>query len=75
MESRYTNVSVSHEAKAVLAQFQARVIGQLGRRVNLGEALQLAMQLASAHPDTDVRAAAEQLGIVDPPTESLGETQ
>lgn len=75
MELRYTNISVSHDAKADLAAFQARLIGLLGRRVNLGDTLRVAVTLADKRDADAIRDAAAMFGLIEPPTESNGETQ
>lgn len=74
MAPKYTSINVFPNARDDLQVFQARAGGALGKRLNQGDALRLAVEIATAHL-SDVRAAAAKLGIAEPPTESIGETQ
>lgn len=75
MRAGYTNISVGHEVRAGVVQFQTRAIGALEKRVTQSEALTIALHLASQHSVEELQAAAVALGIIEPPTESIGETQ
>lgn len=74
MRAGYTNISVGHEVRTAVVQYQSRVIGALEKRVTQSEALTIALHLASQHSFEEIQAAALTLGIVEPPTESIGAT-
>jgi hypothetical protein len=60
------NITVDDDAAAALRRYAARASGQLGERVTLGEALQLAVSLANLADDDAAREAARGLRIVEP---------
>lgn len=61
----YTGISISHAARDDLRLFQARAVGALGQRLNMSEALRLAVKIATDHLSTDAGTAWQSL-ITEP---------
>ena len=67
--AEYTGISIDFAARDDLRRFQATATGALGRRLNMSDALRLAVHLAQTHT-TDIPAAAAALGLTTPPARS-----
>lgn len=66
MASDYTAINVSHEARDDLRVFQAAAIGLMRRRVNMTDAMRLALRLATAHLAAEGEAAWESMQATAP---------
>lgn len=75
MREGYTNISVENVVRGETVSFQLQAQGALGQRIRQGDALRIALHIATQHDHAEIKAAAVALGLVDPPTESNGETQ
>lgn len=75
MREGYTNISVGHDVRTEVVQFQLQAQGALGQRIKQGDAIRIALQIASERDAETLRAAAVAVGLIEPSTESLGETQ
>jgi hypothetical protein len=74
MREGYTNISVGHEVRTEVVQFQLQAQGALGQRIKQGDAIRVALAIASGQDAETLRAAAVAVGLI-PPAESNGETQ
>lgn len=66
MATEYTAINVSHAAREDLRVFQAAATGLLRRRVNMTDALRLAIRLASAHLATEGEAGWADMQAAEP---------
>jgi hypothetical protein len=62
----YTAINVSHAARDDLRVFQAAATGLLRRRVNMTDALRLAVRLATVILATDGEASWSQMQAAEP---------
>lgn len=66
MPPEYTGISITPAARDELRRFQAQATGVLAQRVNMSDALRLAVRIAAAHLATDGPGVWESMTVTKP---------
>lgn len=66
MAPEYTGISISHAARDELRTFQAQATGVLSRRINMTDALRLAVRIAAAHLTSDGPSTWNAMTVTEP---------